>query len=368
MEGEIHMRQSRRADAGGDPRPRRGFTLIELLVVIAIIAVLIALLLPAVQAAREAARRSQCVNNLKQLTLAVQNYIDVQGAVPPTGANTQANTAFQMGNMGMKPRLLPYLEQTPTYNSINFTFDAEPSATGPNAGCHDTIQTTQINTFLCPSDGNVPGGTLTFKNGSGAKQRAYTSYPNNLGTYWRHNGGKFDGPAHRMNEATPNNHGGIVPLSMISDGLSNTVIFSEFIRGRNGTTTDGPHQVYLASMPAATANLTTSVDIYVPGCQASKTVVPSYDQKGQKWLNEKSGEGGPYSHIMMPNTKACWFNDSTAPGNIDTLVGASSYHPGGVNVAFMDGSVRFIKSSVGKAPWRAIATMAGGELLSADSF
>src|SRR4051812_19272615 len=173
---------------------RRAFTLIELLVVIAIIAVLIALLLPAVQAAREAARRTQCVNNLKQLGLAVQNYVDVQGAVPPTGANVQAGTAFQIGNMGMKPRLLPFMEQLAVFNSINFTFNAEPAATGAGAGCNDTIQTTQINSFLCPSDGNVPCGPLTYVNKNGSGQRAYTNYPNNVGTYWRHNGGKFDGP------------------------------------------------------------------------------------------------------------------------------------------------------------------------------
>jgi prepilin-type N-terminal cleavage/methylation domain-containing protein/prepilin-type processing-associated H-X9-DG protein len=352
---------------------RSGFTLIELLVVIAIIAVLIALLLPAVQAAREAARRIQCVNNLKQIGLAVQNYVDAQGAIPPTGANTRANTAFQMGNMGMKPRLLPFMEQTAAYNSINFSFNAEPAATGAGAGCNDTVQTMQINTFLCPSDGNVPTGTLTFVNGTGARQRAYSNYPNNIGTYWRHAGGKFDGPAARMNEATPNNHGPIMTLPMISDGLSNTVIFSEMVRGRNGTTTDGLHQVYMASMAEPAANTTASVDVYIPGCQSSTTIATNangavYDKKGQKWLNEAAGEGGPYSHIMMPNTKACWFSGDTGAGQIETLVGASSNHPGGVNVTMLDGSVKFVKSSVSKATWRAIATMAGGEVLSGDSY
>src|SRR5690348_10437252 len=100
---------------------RRGFTLIELLVVIAIIAVLIALLLPAVQAAREAARRSQCVNNLKQMGLAVQNYIDSQGAVPPTGVNIPTGTQ-PVGTFGMKPRLLPYMEQAMMFNALNITF------------------------------------------------------------------------------------------------------------------------------------------------------------------------------------------------------------------------------------------------------
>ena len=113
---------------------RRGFTLIELLVVIAIIAVLIALLLPAVQAAREAARRAQCVNNLKQMGLAVQNYVDSNEVIPPMAALVQLNSGVQMGNMGMKPRLLPFMEQNAAFNSINFSFQAEPARTGPGAG------------------------------------------------------------------------------------------------------------------------------------------------------------------------------------------------------------------------------------------
>src|SRR3954470_20660405 len=102
---------------------RRGFTLIELLVVIAIIAVLIALLLPAVQAAREAARRSQCVNNLKQMGIAVQNYADVQGALPPTGINQPAGTSAN--NFGMKARILPFMEQNAAWNALNQSYNLE---------------------------------------------------------------------------------------------------------------------------------------------------------------------------------------------------------------------------------------------------
>src|SRR4051794_26414175 len=145
---------------------RRGFTLIELLVVIAIIAVLIALLLPAVQAAREAARRSQCVNNLKQLGLAVMNYESNNGAIPPTSVFVP--TGVSIGTFGMKPRLLPFLEQVAMFNALNMYFN-------PATAQNETVLVTQINTLLCPSDGNVPIGTRTMSNGTGAFQIGYTS-------------------------------------------------------------------------------------------------------------------------------------------------------------------------------------------------
>src|SRR5579884_3453922 len=127
---------------------RRGFTLIELLVVIAIIAVLIALLLPAVQAAREAARRASCVNNLKQMALAVMNYESSTGCLPPTG-NAAVSNSFSM-----KPRILYFMEQVSAYNALNQSFPySDPT--------NWTIRTMQIQAFLCPSDANVPSSTVT---------------------------------------------------------------------------------------------------------------------------------------------------------------------------------------------------------------
>src|SRR5436309_1859029 len=131
---------------------RTGFTLIELLVVIAIIGVLVALLLPAVQAAREAARRVQCTNNLKQIGLALHNYISVNDTVPPAALDTRiyAGTTIANGGFSAQARLLPYLEQTPLYNAANFSLNAINNA--PGTWSNVTVISTRLAGFLCPSE------------------------------------------------------------------------------------------------------------------------------------------------------------------------------------------------------------------------
>jgi prepilin-type N-terminal cleavage/methylation domain-containing protein/prepilin-type processing-associated H-X9-DG protein len=342
-----------------------GFTLIELLVVIAIIAVLIALLLPAVQAAREAARRMQCVNNLKQLGLAIQNYASANDSLPPTGdARNQNIEGIYTDNFGMKTRILPFIEQTQLFNALNFSFIAEPGAGVPGVGSNDTVVTSQINSFLCPSDGNIPVGTYTFKNGvTGARQQGYGSYPNNIGTVMNNWGNRFDGPAYVL--ANPST-GGVVTFASITDGLSNTAIWSEWVRGRNEKISRGIHQIYQAPLAL---NGTTLVPLQttLAACKNTGTTATILSgNKGMKWFNQACSQGGGYSHIMTPNLNACEWNN-IGGGQYRTLVGASSYHPGGVNVGFLDGSVRFIKNSVSQQTWWGIATKAGGEVISASS-
>lgn len=345
---------------------RRGFTLIELLVVIAIIAVLIALLLPAVQAAREAARRSQCVNNLKQLGLAIQNYVDSNEALPPTGTNQSILPNPYMNDLAMKPRLLPYMEQQTVFNSINMTF-------WYNNAQNITATVATISSFICPSDANKINRATAANN---AVNFAENSYTNNLGTLLNFNGSRFDGPAYSLSPGNVINQ--TVTLASIRDGTSNTVIFSETVRGKNSLV-DGVNMIYIVpisytvgtSPPPPTVSVLASVQALSQQCQNS-TTKSSMTTKGYSYMYQSCGVGGGYSHINTPNKKSCYFSnhDGNPNGGIKevTLVTASSYHSGGVNVGFIDGSVRFIKDSVSPQTWISIATRDSGEVVSSDSY
>jgi prepilin-type N-terminal cleavage/methylation domain-containing protein/prepilin-type processing-associated H-X9-DG protein len=380
---------------------RSGFTLIELLVVIAIIAVLIALLLPAVQSAREAARRSQCVNNLKQIGLAVHNYVQSNELLPPytidfynSKGDCTTNAPWsncQYQNFSQLARILPYLEQQAAYNSLNFTFGARwgadgnnqnvnlgtdmnpPGAMGPYGAVHASVVALTINSFLCPSDGN-PGNKATVP-AAGNNMIASTNYATNLGLNRYYNNWVPNGPGYTVTTWDGQMRRNI-GLKNFIDGTSNTAIYSEWVKGLGddpAVSKDGLNMVYsnninqtdFATGPGAfTSNYVQSNFQLSQKCQQSAT--KNWGWKGEWWI---SGEDGSsiYSHINTPNRKACVFGGGISRRPDGSMIGPSSNHPGGVNVLFMDGTVRFIKNSVNYVSWYAIATPDQNEVVSSDA-
>jgi prepilin-type N-terminal cleavage/methylation domain-containing protein len=261
------------------PSRRRGFTLIELLVVIAIIGVLIALLLPAVQSAREAARRSQCTNNLKQIGLAVANYESANQALPPSGVYSPPSGSLE-ANFSMKARLLPFMEQSPLYDALNMNLLSYIDMANGLSVANSTVARATVTTFLCPSDTNI--ANLDDKG---------TNYPNNLGLNRYHNGWEPQGPAWYLgNDA---NLKRVVTLASVTDGTSNTAMFSESIKGNGrsiGTgSKDGRHMVY--SMPVARDAFGGDVDAQVKLAAACRTQGTTFrwDYKGERWIHGDAG-------------------------------------------------------------------------------
>jgi len=343
---------------------RRGFTLIELLVVIAIIAVLIALLLPAVQSAREAARRSQCVNNLKQIGLAIHNYISSNDVVPPAGANATPTTPGDNGlsqSFSMKVRLLPGMEQSALYNAINFYFSGNYNSTlgGPANG---TVVTTYVASFNCPSDGNI--GNAGNANGSSpARPIAPSSYGNNSGTARQYNGNVSTGPFWLLGGNS--SVGRKVSLASVTDGTTNTVIYSEWIKGNSGKNKwrdpSVTEQTTTTGIGAAGSDYLDYQACMNSG--AGTTYSSAWDYRGEYWHCQDAGRGGSYSHTMLPNTKSC-----NAGNAYDNRIDAASNHSGGVNCLMLDGSVKFIKSSINYVTWYALGTAAMGEVIDASAY
>ena len=339
----------------------RGFTLIELLVVIAIIGVLIALLLPAVQAAREAARRSQCVNNLKQIGLALHNYESTNTAIPPAGQIGSNQTIGYVGqtgpqNFALKVRILQYMEQVNAFNSINFDvtaiWNANPPTVIDGTDINFTIRHTKIANYICPSDTNDPG--------TGDPQLPGTSYHENGGLNRYNSAWRSNGIAYYMG-----NDGGINQtrtFASIQDGLSQTAAFSEFVKGKGVNLADGLHMAYALNNGQLTFPQGTLDADYqlAQACQA--TTSRNWDYKGEIWTLQDGGRGGPYMHIQTPNRKSC------VPQGVDTMIGASSYHPGGVNLLLLDGSVKFAKNGINIRTWQALGTISGGETIPGDTF
>ena len=341
---------------------RKAFTLIELLVVIAIIAFLIALLLPAVQAAREAARRVQCTSNLKQLGLAMHNYETSIGGFPPSMCSTGiGGNVTWINGWSALARILPHSEQSNLFNSANFTLWKE-----------DVQNTTAIGQSLglliCPSEIQI----LVSSHDYGSA--GVTSYGVNQGDWFVWGG--FNGLQNRnafgMNRSRR--------VAEFVDGLSQTLLASEV-------------KTYQAASNCRFISLPSVNDPNnVPSPYANPyQVAPEYDDGAcvtenqyefhTEWSDGNVHAGG-FTTAWPPNKAIIGRPGSFYPGmDLDlnglneelggptfAAINSRSYHPGGVNALFGDGSVRFVKSTVDGLVWRALGTVAGGEVVSSDAY
>ena len=356
-------------------RTRGGFTLIELLVVIAIIAVLIALLLPAVQSAREAARRAQCVNNLKQIGLAIHNYHSAVNALPwgdgPWWIEWSAHTL-----------LLPYIEQGPIYNAINFV-DTQPFGQTPMPNdnpANTTAEYRVISGFLCPSDQDrltSPDGHNNYMANSGSAPNC--DYGGNAwAPSWNGpSAGPFIYSSNGVDTGPPGFGGSSVNIAGIQDGTSNTAAFSERVKaiGSNlGNTTapfDAGTPTASLATPAAIPNSQEGTPLaYFNICKVTPPVPVGANQDaanfnddnipGSTWVTGQPANTR-YIHVMPPNTWSC-------RSGLQIAHVASSHHPGGVNVLFCDGSVKFLKSTVNIQTWWALGSRSGAEVISSDQY
>jgi prepilin-type processing-associated H-X9-DG protein len=334
---------------------RIGFTLIVLLVVIAIIAVLIALLLPAVQAAREAARRAQCTNNLKQIGLAMHNYHDQQGTLPPGVKGCCWGTWLLF--------VLPYIEQGNLYNAWNAAGNDRYENIGLQTGqfryagaVNTTVTSRRVNAYYCPSDPNnlnlVGIGTVTSQNyvvnfgNSIVIQPPFYQYNNIklpfLGAPFTDMGAPDADITAGTQQASA---AGTINFAGIPDGLSTTMLTSEILVGSGWDLRGFSWWGYAAEFTGLLPPNSSSPDVL---------------------------QAASYCGSVPPNPPCAGATGSVSSGGIYTGLGMvnvpRSKHPGGVNVGMGDGSVRFIKNSVNVFTFQALSSTKGSEVISSDSY
>jgi prepilin-type processing-associated H-X9-DG protein len=325
-------------------------------------------LLPAVQSAREAARRGQCLNNLKQLGIAMHNYHTSNDSFP-LGSTEQLYDNLNNGqdiwpwnDWSIHAELLGYMEQNPIYNSINFNYPPVASTIG--SGAANTVMLIRISSFLCPSDGNAGVNFINSYYGSVGTSIGYIVQTRSSGLF-------AETVGHRISD--------------VLDGTSNSIAFSERLVGSpsmpdhfpgNGmdnvtAAANNPVQYFydaLTDLPDTLAFLQACNAAW----QANTNTQSCYNSGGQYWAWGTPGMT-LFQTIVPPSSPqypwASCRNDCQGCGTDSShIVSALSNHPGGCNVMFADGSVRFVKSSINLKTWMQLGTIAGGEIVSSDSY
>ncbi len=333
-------------------RESGGFTLIELLTAIGIISILVGLMLPAVQGARESARRASCLNNLRQIGLAIQSYISSFECFATTNTTDTRNQNY-FGSWSIHVRMLPQLDRAELYNAVNFTTGCVPSLTfgiptgfprghGLEYGlaANQTVWSSSIGFLICPSDPSRLGPTACSYRGNtgvGSDTHTFIEYPDS-------GNGIFP-------------EGEFVAPRSVPDGLSATAALSERLTGSNMYGMPVPERDFFArsGYPGPADGLVRSCAI------AAHIHNTSFVYAGHSWF-WSGRERTLYTHTQSPNGRV---PDCIAPSEITTtgMATARSLHLGGVNVGMADGSVRFIQETIATPTWRALGTRNGGEVL-----
>jgi prepilin-type processing-associated H-X9-DG protein/prepilin-type N-terminal cleavage/methylation domain-containing protein len=314
------LKNEARWNVYADSKLCRGFTLVELLVVLAITSLVLALLLPSVQQAREAARRARCGNNLRQIGEAVLNFESSKGTLPSGVGGGGRYSAFA--------QVISYIDPT-VGASINFSRQrVDPANEESNA----TISRTSISVLLCPSDfgSSYGAGVINYASSQSSGFQVY-----------------------RWNGAFPAGRG--IRLQSITDGTSNTAGISEWVIFQQGARPDPLGGVYFEPEDLTARD---QLEQFAAACDQMSTTI-SLHPKGTDWMSGGMGST-MYNHVLPINHHSCT-NDGDGLRGAYT---AGSRHPGGANILFVDGHIRFLSSKINLAVWRALGSRNGGEVIS----
>jgi prepilin-type N-terminal cleavage/methylation domain-containing protein/prepilin-type processing-associated H-X9-DG protein len=311
---------------------QRGFTLIEILVVVAIIAILVGITIPAVLMARETARRLQCANNLRQIGIALNNYVSATKVFPQ---------AYSGKGYSPQVAILPFLEHERIFNSVNFAVSVIDSQLREN----QTVASVSLSVYLCPSDG-------------GGARPGSTNYAGNRGVGYDERGHFDDGLfTHPL-------RGGSIGPEDLRDGASNIIAMAEWLLGPTVfDRRDSRRSVFQTANPPLIQPI--DLDRFAALCRGIDIQHASLNGigKGASWMHGDF-RSTLYDHILTPNDHSC-VNAGFVQQGAWTV---GSEHSHGANVVFADGHIGFVKDAVSQSVWRALGTRDGKEVVSAGSY